>query len=238
MTKQSGLTLFSEIIPDKKAALYRTLAEHQKEWFDKKSLSIEKPGTIHFCRWVIVDEIVSESKVYPPKLVFESNFDGKSSMLHLKHLIDDCSDILDAIYVHCVGYDAAYSPSEKLRYFAEKEKPNQVFYNSSPKRDLNRIKREEKLYLALRDHIASLNSSNFSGQETVREMQKFVEGNEAFSWALKREKIPGVHIPGLLLTVGLTLLFLPILIILIIILQIFYERKDKPLGIDPGQVNY
>lgn len=237
MINQRGVSLVSDILPDKRKELEAVLSQLQQLWFDHKPLSLESLGTVHFCRWVILDEINTETKVYPDRLFFEINYDGEDDAAQIKSWTEHCGDLLNQVYQFCEGFPINGDGASKLNYLTSCIVDTTVFYNSSPGRDLGRIKREDQLYNGLKDHVIETAHDGYNALQIVNLMRDFVRSKPEFQWALNRNKIPGIHIPGVIFTLLVTLLLLPVAIILILIIQFFYESKDKPLGIEPGEVN-
>ena len=78
--KQSGLNIVVEITPGKREELTKVLDYYQQFWFNKKTLPFEALNKIHFCRWIILDELVSSKKSFPERLVFSCNHDGTNQI--------------------------------------------------------------------------------------------------------------------------------------------------------------
>jgi hypothetical protein len=89
-------------------------------------------GTIHYARWVIIDE--------GERLLFTSNFDGTWDQY-----IDDFSEYLaeglDRIFGHCEGYPGA-RPVEGLKaYIREHEIEANVYYAAYPDATVKQVQK-------------------------------------------------------------------------------------------------
>jgi hypothetical protein len=100
------------------------------------SQALEGIGTIHYARWVIIDE--------GKRLLFTSNFDGTWDQY-----IDDFSEYLaeglDHIFGHCEGYPGA-RPVEGLKaYIREHEIEADVYYAAYPDATVKQVQKGLRL---------------------------------------------------------------------------------------------
>src|SRR4051794_598513 len=71
--------------------------------------------TVHFMRWVILDESKdARGRPVPPSLALSTNYDEPLDP-HLAELVAVTGPMFDAIYGHCKGY-AAKTPEERVRF--------------------------------------------------------------------------------------------------------------------------
>lgn len=214
------------------------LNQYQLEWRNQKSLSFEALNTIHFCRWVILDTMVTGDVQIPERLVFASNFDGDSKTEHIEQLCRVSADMLDKIYFHCEGYPEPekLTPESRVQYFTQRIHPTKVFFAGAQLRSLDRIRAESNLRNRLRKFLDSKDFTGNSARQVHAELQKYIESTPDLAWAKKKAKIPGINFPALLLFVIIMIPLLPFVILMILGLRIFYERKEVPLGLEPGEV--
>lgn len=238
MTKQSGVNICVDIETGKRAALEAVLDEYQQAWFKFEKMPFEEIQTVHFCRWVILDEIITPEKTYPERLFFESNFDGTDPQVHIKDLMRCSEKMLDRIYSLCIGYPTNGNYDAKTAYLIANITPITVFYNSTPLRNLKRIKDEDKLRTTLWSYLNSRDLTGRSAKTVADDLREYVSSNPEFNWLKNKDKMPSINIPGLLLVGATILVLLPFLIVLILVIRIFYEPRMKPLGLKPGQINF
>jgi hypothetical protein len=117
--KVTALTVITPIIPEKLEALKAVLQGIQ----ENPSSTIAMIGTIHFARWVIIDD--------GKRLLFTSNFDG-SLMSYLKDFVNKMPDGLDAIWGACVGYPGSRPFEPFVKYVKDNSYTNNCFYPSYP----------------------------------------------------------------------------------------------------------
>lgn len=238
MIKQSDLNLLVDIIPEKRAQLDSVLLKYQQEdWKLGPPPAFTALNTVHFLRCVVMEEMLEKDKTYPARLFFESNFDGDSSDQHIADLCTKAGDWMDSIFENCVGYPTGKDAGEKARFLISKSFKSEVFYNSSPLRNLDRIRQEDRLRESLWDILNSSNNSGKTQKQIVEFLQQEIKKNPALNWAQQKAPMPHIFIPGLILTLVIILAALPLLIVLLLVLRFFYERKMVPLGLLPGEVS-
>ncbi len=226
--KQHALTLIAEVKRDHTEPLRRVL----KEKTDVLKASLRTIGSIHYCRWVIIDEKKTDTETWPAQLAFSSNFDGDIEQ-HLHDLTSALDTLLDDIYTHCAGY----SSSDRMGYFRKIRVKEMAFYQGSPGRSVKTIAQEKALHEKL---LALKNEGHWEGQSAIsvhRQLQQAVFSDVGFAWAKERIQTPGINWPALVLFGLVMLPLLPVLILWAIYIQIFFERHDKPLGLSRNQLD-
>lgn len=235
--KQSALNLFTEIDVSKRAKLDHLLAQYQTEWFQSKSTPLAELGTIHFCRWVILEEMITDGKTYPARLFFETNYDGDSPNDHIEQIVRQCGETIDAVYSNCLNYPLTGNQEEKVTFLTKCIGPTTCYFNGAPKRDLKRILKEDKLRNIIWNYLNSKDNKGHSPKTLLSDIQEHIRNNKDLAWVEEKATIPWINIPGLLLLGIVTILTLPFIIILALIIRIFYEPNMVPLGITPGQID-
>ncbi|MEO6129798.1 MAG: hypothetical protein ABIP30_15725, partial [Ferruginibacter sp.] len=141
--------------------------------------------------------------------------------------------LLDDIYNNCDGYTV----SDPVGYFKKVRHKEAAFYVGAPGRTLQIIQQEKEL----RNYIVSLLQSESwagkSAQAVHQHLQKTVLANPGFAWAKEKVNTPSIRWPGLILLVLVLVILLPFIALWAVYIQVFYERKDKPLGYSPNQVS-
>lgn len=115
----SALTVITPIIPERLANLKKVLEGIQ----NNPGSSIGRISTIHFARWVIIDN--------GTRLLFTSNFDGNFDD-YIKDFARETPDGLDIIWGNCAGYPGSLPIEPFLDYIKENELYNDCFYAAYP----------------------------------------------------------------------------------------------------------
>jgi hypothetical protein len=96
------------------------------------SAVLERIGTIHYARWVIIDD--------GTRLLFTSNFDGT-----FDQYIDDFSELLaeglDRVFGHCEGYPGARPVEPFKAYIRAHQFEAEVFYAAYPDATVRQVQR-------------------------------------------------------------------------------------------------
>ena len=102
---QNPITLITPVKKDRIGTLHQSLKEIKEDLIARKHEEFENIGTIHFARWVIIDEPgeANNPEQEDAKLVFSSNFDGLFDD-QIKALCTISVDLIDRIYQCCEGY--------------------------------------------------------------------------------------------------------------------------------------
>ena len=84
---------------------------------------IKRINTIHYARWVIIDN--------DTRLLFTSNFDGTWEA-YLRDFVEKAPEGLDAIWSNCVGYPGARPIQPFIAYVRANEVDAELFYAAYP----------------------------------------------------------------------------------------------------------
>jgi hypothetical protein len=115
----TALTTIAPIIPERLQQLKAVLANVQAN----PSQSIAKIATIHFARWVIIDN--------ETRLLFTSNFDGTFED-YIQDFVREIPEGLDAIWGNCVGYPGSQPIEGFFDYINQHKFFNDTFYAAYP----------------------------------------------------------------------------------------------------------
>ncbi len=143
----TALTVITPIIPEKLCDLKMILAGIQAD----PSTSIAKISTIHFARWVIIDD--------ETRLLFTSNFDGLFED-YIQDFVRETPEGLDRIWENCVGYPGSIPIDSFFDYINKHKFDNNAFYAAYPHLTVPDINNCEKWREA--------------GREIVGPMQQFL----------------------------------------------------------------
>jgi hypothetical protein len=113
-------------------------------WFggwahENRQEAIRKMSTIHYARWVIVDENTLPG-IDGPHLVFTSNYDGK-----LEGYLEDFANVdegpLNLVFGHCIGWPGARPSDGFIQFVKEHEHPALIFYANYPLATVGEVRR-------------------------------------------------------------------------------------------------
>ena len=126
------LTAIAPLYPGTAGRLKTILKERRKEIeeTDPKKNKIRRIQTIHYARWVIIDQ--------DTQLLFTSNFDGE-----LEDYLEDFSEFdykaLDGIFGFCVGYPGAKPVGPFIEYVRTHQVPATLFYAAYPEYSVKQV---------------------------------------------------------------------------------------------------
>ena len=93
---------------------------------------IKKINTIHYARWVIIDN--------GTRLLFTSNFDGIGED-YLRDFVEKTPEGLDAIWSNCDGYPGAKPIEPFIAYVRAHEIDAELFYAAYPDATVNQVQK-------------------------------------------------------------------------------------------------
>lgn len=239
--EQNQLITIVPILDNMSDVLTDHLLKIRQGMLDGHQPSFEEFGTIHYLRWAIIDK---EIPGFPPptspipKLCFVVDYDGSQEDL-LKNLSSVSFDLLDGVYGFCEDYPAENERTVETRiaYLKQGIIKNTSVYIGAPGRSLQQIKNESRLRNYLRDYLDSLALKGGSAKEIHEKLRKKVLSKPEFEFVKTPVKMPQINWFGMLL-IGLVLLvLLPVVILWILMVQFFYERKDEVFTLKRSQLN-
>ena len=128
------LTAIAPLYPGTARRLREILKERRKEIenTDPEENLIRRIQTIHYARWVIIDN--------DTRLLFTSNFDGD-----LEGYLEDFSEFdqeaLDGIFGFCVGFPGAKPVGPFIEYVKAHQVPATLFYAAYPEYSVKQVMR-------------------------------------------------------------------------------------------------
>ena len=231
MPNQHPLTLLTPVKKDRLNDLNLLLEKTRKELHAGTEKVLQNLATVHYARWFILSEKSFRDKVavpIPVRLVFSSNYDGDEEK-HLYELATVTADYIDQLYDCCEGYPAPGERNTESRknYLKQWGVKTAAFYPGAPKRTKPQILDEDKL----RDYIwAFINKTKWNGQSAVeihQAIRKEIDSKPEFDWSKQKAEIPGINWLGMGLTGLVLLILLPVVIIWILLVHFFYERREQ-----------
>ncbi len=126
----SYLTSITTVKPDRLDRLKAVLARFSDP---ARESPIAVVSTIHFARWVLIDN--------DTRLLFTSNFDGTLES-YIDEFIEKASEGLDAIWSNCEGFPEGGSKNVAAfkKYVRESEIKNTLVYTAYPDATVKQIK--------------------------------------------------------------------------------------------------
>jgi hypothetical protein len=188
-------------------------------------------GTLHYARWFILREDSFRDKpAFPLKerLVFSSNFDGGIEE-HVADLVAIFPEYFDELYDCCEEYPepAQRNTETRKRYLLRWKVNTTAFYIGAPDRSLKQIQQEDELKNFIWNFV---NQNNWNGKSAVqiqKIIQQEVDKIPGFEWSKKQVHVKGTNWPGMILMSLIILILSPVLILWILFLHFFHERRDK-----------
>ncbi len=243
--KQNSITILVPVIPDRIHYLLDELAIVKRKSKEGISKELDLLSIIHYARWVVIDQgksWINDDQKRNPKLLFVVDYDGdKMDMLH--QVCETCSTILDLIYVYCQEYPPLNTVTHESRvdYFAKHVIKDTAVYIGAPGRSVVQIQHEKKLRNSIRAFLDSRSWEGVPAQTIHEAIRRNIEASNDFGFLEEKKRMPRINYPVLILT-GLVVLCLlplivPILIIWLLILHFFYEKKDVNFTQKRSQLN-
>ena len=238
MIKQEALTLITPIQKGQHQALEQQLKKIKKELIASKHALFENLGTIHFARWLILEPAEVQGVQIQGRLAFSSNFDHEKET-HVAALCTVAGTFIDNIYQYCEGYPgvAARNPESRKHYLEQWQVKNSAFFVGAPGRSIEQIKKESALRNLLRTFLNSNSWENLSARQVHQSLRDKVLLDGDYHWVRQRAPAKSINWLGLIIMGIVLLILLPFILIWLLIIQVFHERHDIPLGLTPSQVS-
>lgn len=240
MIHQNPLTLLTPVRMDRFDKLIVILERFKVGLNHGLNERFDQLGTLHYARWFILkEESFRDPTAFPVpvRLVFSSNFDG-SEEEHVNGLSTVFPEYFDELYECCEGYPEPDQRTTKSRkeYLLKWRVDTAAFYIGAPGRSLKQIQQEEKL----RNHIWQfLNNSKWDGKsatEIHKSIVREIDSSQEFEWSRQKETVPGIKWFNMFIALLVALVLLPVIIIWILYLHFFHERRDKNGTITLSQI--
>ena len=231
MINQNPLTLLTPVREDSFQKLNEILEKFKVGLNHGLNERFDRLGTLHYARWFVLEESSFRDKTafaVPVRLVFSSNFDGDEDT-HAEALVTVFPEYFDELYECCKEYPAPSERTTETRknYLLKWKVKTDAFYVGAPGRSLRQIKQEDQLKKYIRNFVSAKKWEGMSALQIKNSIKEEVFKQPEFEWTKKQENISNPNWFGLII-MGLVIIILsPILIIWILILHFFYERRDK-----------
>jgi len=241
MIKQNPLTLLTPVRADRFEELNAILERFQVGLNHGLNERFDRLGTLHYARWFILEESSFRDKTaftVPVRLVFSSNFDGDEDT-HAEALVTVFPEYFDELYECCEGYPEPNERNTATRknYLLRWKVKTTAFYPGAPGRSLKQIQQEDQLERCIRNFINSKRWEGMTALQIKNAVKEEVDKQPGFEWAKQPAQTLNTNWPGLILMGLIMLILLPIILIWVLILHFFYERKDKNCYDKRSQLN-
>jgi hypothetical protein len=146
----TALTAIADIVPERLEILKQTLESIQLH----PDMALSKISTIHFARWVLIDNNT--------RLLFTSNFDGTFED-YIQDFVREIPNGLDRIWGNCVGYPGSRPIEGFFNYIKSHSFDNICFYAAYPDLTVSEIQSArhwkaagQKLVQPLQDYLTEV----------------------------------------------------------------------------------
>lgn len=241
MINQNPLTLLTPVREDSIKKLNEILEKFNVGLNHGLNERFDRLGTLHYARWFILQESSFRDKTafpVPVRLVFSSNFDGDIDT-HAEALVTVFPEYFDELYECCKDYPL---PSERTietrkKYLLKWKVKTDAFYVGAPGRSLRQIQQEDQLHKFIRNFLTGKNWDGMNALQIKNEIKNEVFKKPEFEWAKKSQPVKKTNWFGLIV-MGLVILILsPLIIIWILIVHFFYEKREKSFYGKRSQLN-
>lgn len=241
MISQNPLTLLTPVRTDCIEKLNEILEKFKVGLNAGLNERFNQLGTLHYARWFILREDSFRDKTafhIPERLVFSSNFDG-SVEEQVIGLVTVFPEYFDELYECCEGYPevAARNTESRKNYLMQWKVNANAFYVGAPGRSLQQIKQEDRLKNFIWNFINQHKWDGTTAVQIQKAIQQEVDKNPEFEWSKKQAPEKKINWPGMILMSLIILILLPVIIIWILILHFFYERRDTNCVDKRSQLN-
>jgi hypothetical protein len=241
MINQNPLTLLTPVKKDCFEKLNAILEKFKVGLNHGLNERFDRLGTLHYARWFILEQSSFRDKTafpVPVRLVFSSNFDGDEDK-HAEGLVTVFPEYFDELYECCEEYPEPENRNTESRknYLMKWRVKTTTFYPGAPGRSLQQIKQEAQLKDFICDFIKQNNWNGTPAREIQKAIQKEVDKHAEFEWSKKEVPTSKINWPGMILTGIILLILLPVIIIWLLVLHFFYERKDKNSVVKRSELN-
>ncbi len=248
MIHQNPLTLITPVKTTMRDKLTDILQKIRLDIEKGLCSDFEKPGTIHYCRLVILEASYNDDKndsSKPINLVFSTDYDGNEDE-HLAALSSVSASLIDKLYECCEGYplEKDRTPESRKKYLGQWRVKAASFFAGAPGRSLKQVQQESALRNYIWEFLKEGSWKNKTAVEVHKAIRQNVYAKPGFEWAKQQVPVPKLKWMNFVLLGLILLLLLPITILLllfvvgwILVLHFFYEKKDTPLGLTPSQID-
>lgn len=241
MVKQTPLTLLTPVREDSYEKLNEILEKFKVGLHENLNARFNQLGTLHFARWFILSQDSFRDKTelpIPVRLVFSSNFDGDEEE-HAKALVTVFPEYFDELYDCCEGYPAPQDRNTESRknYLMQWRINTTAFYPGAPGRSLKQITQENELKNFIENFVKQNNWNGTSAKDIHKSILAAVDNRAEFEWSKTKATIPKKNWLNIALLFIVLILLSPVIIIWLLILHFFHERRDENSLVKRSELN-
>lgn len=190
---QSGLTIITEVIPEKVDDLKALLNSIGDDINDNELIDFSLMRSVHFLRFVVLDAQQVNGRPVPPQLALSTNYDGPLRA-HLLEMATQAQQGLTLIYSHCKGFSSDQEPQKLARFLYRHKQKNAAFYQSTMGRSVTQVEQESELNDAIQTYLQNTHpAQNWEGRSVIeirKEIQSHILSQPQFDWVKKPYKKP------------------------------------------------
>jgi hypothetical protein len=241
MAKQNAVSLEIPVLPEQVDALTEVLNSNG----NPASITADSVfpfhtlPEVHFARWIIAPATTTKKgDKLGATLVYAANVDGKAEQ-HLQSIVERIPQGLDKILSNCVGYPEGTNRDiqSRMAYLTKYKKRTQGFYVGAANRTVDQIRKEADLHSAIRTFVKANQGKWKTQQEAHVAIKEMLAGDPQWDWARAKYKLPGINWPSAIGLGLFMLVLLPLVILWIIAIRVFYESRAEPYGKNVNQVS-
>ena len=241
MVNQNPLTLLTPVRTDCYERLNDTLERFKAGLHVGLNEKFDQLGTLHYARWFILREDSFRDKTAIPlveRLVFSSNFDG-DIIEHVQGLVTIFPEYFDELYECCEDYPepAQRNMQSRKDYLLRWKVNTTAFYVGAPGRSLKQIQQEDKLKTFISNFVGQQNWNSHSARQIQKAIQQEVDKNPEFEWSKQKAPVKNTNWFGMLLMAVVIIILSPVILVWVLVLHFFYERRDTNGTIKRSQLN-
>lgn len=240
MIRQQPLTLTTPVIPSAYANLDAVLMQLRADLEKGIYQQFQDVDTIHYFRLVLLPAQPPDDNgnSYPAKFVLSTDYDGDEEA-QLTALVTTCTALIDTLYQNCEGYPAAAerTSATRITYLKQWRIKPLAFFAGAPGRTLVQIRQESKLRNYIWNLIHNGKWDNQTASQIHSAVKQNVSSNTEFQWAKQKAPLLSPNWFGVALLGIIMLILLPLILVWIVLMHFLFERKDKPLGLTPSQID-
>jgi len=230
--KQNSITILVPILPDKVQELVDQLRDIKRNSLEGVSKDLDGLSIIHYARWVVIDNgksWVNDNQKREPKLLFVVDYDGNEADM-LTALCENSSTIIDLIYVFCTDYPALnmITTEGRVHYLTSHVIKDSAVYIGAPGRSVVQIQQEKRLRNYIREFLDASSWKGVPAQTIHEEIKSKLKASNDFTFLETEKKpMPKINYLGMFLLGLVLIVLLPFLLIWVLIVHFFYEKKDE-----------
>ena len=241
MVNQTPLTLLTPVRLDRYEKLNEILEKFKVGLHEGLNDRFNQLGTLHYARWFILQQDSFRDKTelpIPVRLVFSSNFDGDEEE-HTKGLVTVFPEYFDELYDCCEGYPAPQDRNTESRknYLMQWRINTAAFYPGAPGRSLKQIKQENDLKTFIENFVKQNHWNGTPAKDIHKSILAEVDKHAEFEWSKTKATIPKKNWLNIALLFIVLILLSPVLIVWLLILHFFHERRDENSLVKRSELN-